>query len=118
MMGYSVPSKQQQGVCPQHSKETATISIFAIINRLFEQEKKLIPLTPDMSAAFDLLDNYILIPKLRAHGFPERIISIYDDFLSHRKVVVQVGESISELLTKNWAVCREVHLDLYSSIGW
>ena len=37
-----------------------------------------------------------MIPKLRAHGFPERIISIYDDFLSDRKAVVQVVESISE----------------------
>jgi hypothetical protein len=49
-----------------------------------------------MSAAFDLLDKSILIPKLRAYGFPERVIAIYNDFLSNRKVVVQVGGSISE----------------------
>jgi hypothetical protein len=45
-----------------------------------------------MSAAFDLLDKSILIPKLRAHGFPERVITIYIDFLSDRKV----RESVSE----------------------
>ena len=49
-----------------------------------------------MSAAFDLLNKSILIPKMRTHGFPERIIAIYNDFLSDRKAVVQVGESISE----------------------
>jgi hypothetical protein len=32
-----------------------------------------------------------------AHGFPERVISIYNDFLSDRKAVVQVGESVSEI---------------------
>ena len=37
------------------------------------------------------------LASLRSHhGFPERLISIYDDFLSDRKAVVQVGESISE----------------------
>ena len=81
---------------PQHSTETATTSIFAIINRLFARKKNVILVTLDISAAFHLLEKSILIPKLWAHGFPERIISIYDDFLSDRKAVVQVGESISE----------------------
>ena len=96
MMGDSLPSNHQHGFRPQHSTETATTSIFALIKRLFERKKKVILVTLDMSAAFDLLDKSILIPKLEAHGFPERIIAIYDDFLSDRKAVVQVGESISE----------------------
>ena len=54
-----------------------------------------------MSAAFDLLDKSILIPKLRAHGFPERIIAIYNDFLSDRKAVVQVGEPLSEQIDQD-----------------
>jgi hypothetical protein len=33
--------------------------------------------TMDMSSAFDPLDKSILIPKLRAHEFPERVIAIY-----------------------------------------
>ena len=56
---------------------------------------------------FDLLDKSILIQKLREHlrrclrsvstsGFPERIISIFDDFLSDRTAVVQAGKSILE----------------------
>ena len=49
-----------------------------------------------MSAVFDLLDKSIWIPKLRAHGFLEKIIAIYYDSLSDRKAVVQVGESLSE----------------------
>ena len=52
----------------------------------------------NMSAAFDLLDKSILVPKLRAHGFPERVIAIYNDFLNDRKAVVQVGESFFNLI--------------------
>ena len=96
MMGDSLPSSHQHGFCPQHGTDTATTTIFALVNRLIERKKKVILVTLDMSAAFDLLDKSILIPKLRAHGFPERVIAIYNDFLSDRKAVVQVGESISE----------------------
>ena len=74
MKGDSVPSKQQHGFCPQQGTETATASIFAIINRLFERKKKTILVILDISAAFYLLDKSILLPKLRAYRFPERII--------------------------------------------
>ena len=62
-----------------------------------------------MSGAFDLLDKTILIPKLRAHGFPEKIISIYQDFLSDRKAVVQVGDTYSETfnLEVGWLCARK-----------
>jgi hypothetical protein len=38
-----------------------------------------------MSAAFDLLEKFIMIPKLRAHGFPEKVIAIYNYFFSKEK---------------------------------
>jgi hypothetical protein len=50
--------------------------------------KKPVPVILVMSAASDLLAKSILIPKLRAHGFTERVIAIYNDFLSDRKAVV------------------------------
>ena len=96
LMGDSLPSSHQHGFRPNHSTETATTTIFSIINKLVENKRKVILVTLDMSAAFDLLDKTILIPKLRAHGFPEKIISIYQDFLSDRKAVVQVGDTYSE----------------------
>jgi hypothetical protein len=42
------------------------------------------------------LTNSFSIPKLGAHGFPERIIAINNYNLSDRKAVVQVGEPVSE----------------------
>jgi hypothetical protein len=70
--------------------------------------KKVILVTLNMSAAFDLLDKSILIPKVRAHEFPERVIAIYIEFLSDRKGVVQVQDESPLLnhLTKKWAICK------------
>jgi hypothetical protein len=88
-MGDSLPSNHQHGFCPQHGTDTATITIFALVNRFIESKKKSILVNLDMSAAFDLLEKSTLIPKLRAHGFLERVIAIYN-------VVVQVRHSVSE----------------------
>jgi hypothetical protein len=95
MMGYSLPSNHQHGFQPQHGTDTATTTIFEFFNGLIETEKKVILVSLDMSAAFDLLDKYCLVPKLRARGFQERVIAIYYDYLgshylSDRKGVVQV----------------------------
>jgi hypothetical protein len=51
-----------------------------------------------------------LKPNLRVHGFPERVIAIYSDFLSDKKAVVQVEESVSESFN------QEVHLGHYYSV--
>jgi hypothetical protein len=90
LMGNSPPSNHQHGFCPQHGTDTATTTIFALVNRLIGSKKKVILVTMDISAAFDLFDKSILIPKLTAHGFPERVIPIYNDFLSEGKEVIQV----------------------------
>jgi hypothetical protein len=65
------------GFCPQQGTDTASTTIVALVDRLIESKKKVILVTLHMSAAFDLLDKSILIPKLRAHGFLEMIIAIY-----------------------------------------
>jgi hypothetical protein len=74
-LGDSLPSNQH-GFRPQHGTDTATITIFALVNRLTEIKKRVILVTLDMPAALGLLDKSILIPTLRAHGFPERVIAI------------------------------------------
>ena len=49
MMGDSLPSNRQHGFRPQHSTETATTSIFAIINMLFERHQPLLLIKGDIS---------------------------------------------------------------------
>jgi hypothetical protein len=58
MMDDSFPSNHQHGFCPQHGTDTATTRIFALVNRLIASKKKIIFVTLDMSAAFDLLFCY------------------------------------------------------------
>ena len=53
MMGDSLSSNHQ------HGTGTATTTIFALVNRLVKSKKKVILVTLDMSAAFDLLDKSI-----------------------------------------------------------
>jgi hypothetical protein len=48
------------------------------------EEKKVIHVTLDMSAAFEHLNKSMLVPKLRAHGFSERVIENCIDFLSEK----------------------------------
>jgi hypothetical protein len=49
-----------------------------------------------MSAAFDLLDKDILLPRMAKLGIPPNLIRIYEDFLSDRKAYVQCDQSPSE----------------------
>ena len=49
-----------------------------------------------MSAAFDLLDKEVLLPRMKKLGIPQTLCNIYNDFLSDRKAFVQCGESRSE----------------------
>jgi hypothetical protein len=96
MMGDFPPSNHLHGFCPQHGKVIAKTTIFPLKNRLIQRKKKVILEILDMSAAFELFDKSIFRPKLRAHGFAERINAIYNDFKSDRKAVVRVEESTSE----------------------
>jgi hypothetical protein len=57
-----------------------------------------VPLFSFASKLFSFLDKFILIPKPRAHRLPERLIAIYNDFLSDRKLVVQVREPFDQEL--------------------
>jgi hypothetical protein len=49
-----------------------------------------------MSAAFDLLDKDILLPRMAKLAIPPNLIRIYEDFLSDRKAYVQCDQTSSE----------------------
>jgi hypothetical protein len=98
--GNSLLSNHQYGFGPQYGTNTATTTMFALVNELIESKKKLILIILDISAVFNILGKFILITKLRAHGPPERINAIFNDFLSNRKANVQVIESVSGLCAR------------------
>jgi len=93
--GHALPSPFQHGFRRNHSTTTATLTIQNYIARALDKKKKVVVISTDMSAAFDLLDKEILLPRMAKLGIPQNIIRIYDDFLSNRKAFVQCNQSKS-----------------------
>ncbi len=82
--GHSLPSSFQHGFWRNHS--TATAAVIIIQNsfaRALNKKKKVIVVSTDMSAAFDLLDKDVLLPWMAKLGIPTNLIQIYNDFLWH-----------------------------------
>jgi hypothetical protein len=94
--GLSIPSSFQHGFRKNHSTTTAALTIQNSIARALDKKKKVIVVSTDMSAAFDLLDKEVLLPRMMKMGVPDNLIRIYDDFLSERKAFIQCGQSVSE----------------------
>jgi hypothetical protein len=49
-----------------------------------------------MSAAFNLLDKDVLLPRMAKLGIPTNLIPFYDDFFSYRRAYVQSDQYSSE----------------------
>ena len=94
--GDSLPSSFQHGFRKNHSTTTAALTVQNIIAKALDNKKKVIVVSTDMSAAFDLLDKEVLLPRMKKLGIPQNLCRIYDDFLSNRRAFVQCGESKSE----------------------
>jgi hypothetical protein len=94
--GQSLPSSFQHGFRKNHSTTTAALTIQNSIAKALDNKKKVVVVSTDMSAAFDLLDKDILLPRMAKLGIPPNLIRIYEDFLSDRKAYVQCDQSSSE----------------------
>ena len=94
--GHSLPSSFQHGFRRNHSTATAALTIQNSIARALDKKKKVIVVSTDMSAAFDLLDKDVLLPRMAKLGIPTNLIRIYDDFLSDRRAYVQCDQYSSE----------------------
>jgi hypothetical protein len=89
------PSPFQHGFRRNHSTTTATLTIQNYIARGLDKKRKGVVISTDMSAAFDLLDKEILLPRMAKLEIPQNIIRIYNDFHSNQKAFVQCNQSKS-----------------------
>ena len=94
--GDSLPSSFQHGFRKNHSTTTAALTVQNIVAKALDNKKKVIVVSTDMSAAFDLLDKEVLLPRMKKLGIPQTLCRIYDDFLSNRRAFVQCCESKSD----------------------
>jgi len=95
--GHSLPSSFQHGFRKNHSTTTAALTIQNSISKAMDRKKKVIVVSTDMSAAFDLLDKEVLLPRMEKLGIPANLVRIYENFLSERKAYVQCDQSNSEV---------------------
>ena len=93
--GDHLPSSFQHGFRKNHSTSTAALSVQSIIARALDRKKKVVVVSTDMSAAFDLLDKDVLLPRMSKLGIPPSLCNIYREFLSERRAHVQCGQSRS-----------------------
>ena len=94
--GDHLPSSFQHGFRKNHSTTTAALTVQNFVARALDKKKKVVVVSTDMSAAFDLLDKEVLLPRMKKMGIPLTLCRIYNDFLSNRRAFVQCGESKSE----------------------
>ena len=94
---HELPSAFQHGFRKNHSTNTAALTLQSLIARAMDRKKKVIVISTDMSAAFDLLDKDVLLPRMKKMGISQKFIDIYNDFLSDRKAYVECNGSKSQI---------------------
>jgi len=95
----SLPSPFQHGFRTNHSTCTAALTVQNYVAKALDRKKKVVVVSTDMSAAFDLLDKEVLLPRMMKLGIPQSLCNIYEDFLSDRRAYVQCGQARSEEFT-------------------
>ena len=68
-----------------HSKEHAKMQLIDNINNSFEKNNFTLGVFIDLSKAFDTVDHYILITKLKQYGMQGNNIRWFDSYFSNRK---------------------------------
>jgi len=87
----------QHGYRKSHSTTTALLEIQSRISSLLEAKKKVAMYSMDLSAAFDVLRPDIMDVRLRELNITHHLRKIIKDFLTHRKIYVDIEGHKSEL---------------------
>ena len=94
---YRLIHKTQSGFRPQHSCETALLSMVDSWLDALDNGKLVGLLLVDFKKAFDLVDHEILLAKLKIYGINEATASWFKSYLAQRQQLVSIGEVKSEL---------------------
>ena len=97
LSSYRLIHKTQSGFRPQHSCETALLSMVDSWLDVLDNGKLVGLLLVDFKKAFDLVDHEILLAKLKIYGINEATASWFKSYLAQRQQLVSIGEVKSEL---------------------
>ena len=81
-----------------HNTLTAKLSIDENINSIRSQQKNVVYLLTDLTAAYDTVDHRLLITKLEQIGFRSTALKLLTNYLLNRKIYVKVHGTTSKLL--------------------
>ena len=88
----------QHGFSPGKSCATNLLETLDIITDAMESRFDVVLVLLDFAKAFDKVSHSLLLVKLKAYGFDQKICLWIEAFLSHRKQRVVLGEHLSEWL--------------------
>ena len=84
------------GFLGHHSTASALIQLYDLWLEASENTELSAALLLDLTAAFDVVDHYILLEKLRTYNFSESTVAWFESYLSSRVQIVQVESSQSD----------------------
>lgn len=86
----------QHGFRKFHSTETALLTQKELILNCFEQKELALGIYVDFSKAFDRINHYTLLAKLRVYGFRGVFLNLIRSYLTHRHQQVVVNDQYSD----------------------
>ena len=90
--------RSQYGFRRGHSTELAALELVDKILKEMDQGKIPINVYMDLSKAFDTLDHYILLEKLKYYGFHDKSLDLLKSYLCNRKQYVEYNNIKSDLM--------------------
>ena len=92
-------SKTQHAYRCARSCESALVDLNTQTETARCQGKYVGKLITDMSAAFNLIQRQVLVPKMSLYGFDENSCKLLNDYLTNRQTQCKVKNSYSEFIT-------------------
>ena len=95
MNGISLTGSTQHGFKRQHSTLTAMMDLQGEIAEHLDNNEYVAVVSLDLSAAFDVVNNKLLNKRLHMKGLPLHLINLIQNWLSDRKMYVEIDEKCS-----------------------
>ena len=100
---------RQYGFREDHSTELAALELVDRIHLDLDKRKYHIAIYMDQSKAFDTLDHYILLNKLKYYGVKNTELSWFQSYLTERSQYVEINAITSNVL----AISLVCHMGQY-----
>ena len=96
--------QKQFGFQNAHSIEHAILQLVNQVTETFSQRKHTLGIFIDLSKAFDTVNRYILLEKLKAYGIQSENLKWFRSYLANRKQSVSYDDSKTEMKIVKYGV--------------